>query len=186
MDTDTANPIERALALALAAHRGQMRKGGDIPYILHPIEIALTLSRAGCEEATVCAGFLHDALEDTSMEIDTIRTELGDRVAELVAFATEPEHRTLPWRQRKQHTVDLVGRTEDREALLLLLADKTANLGSIERDRERLGIRVWDRFHAGREQQAWYYTRLAEAFSRRLGDHDLYREYAAIVDRLFG
>lgn len=182
---DTAK-IEQALALALKAHRGQVRKGSDTPYIMHPIEVGLILSQAGLSDEAICAGFLHDILEDTDMDIGRVRNLLGDRVAALVEFMTEPEHDTRPWDQRKQHTIELASRTEDREKLLLLLADKLANIRSVQRDQKRLGIRIWDRFNAGKERQAWYYAGLGEALRPRLTDHPLYGEYSRIVDDLFG
>ena len=180
-----SNRIEEALALALNAHRGQVRKGSDTPYIMHPIEVGLILSQAGCSEDAVCAGFLHDILEDTGMDIGEVRSILGDRVAALIDFMTEPEHHTRPWEQRKHHTIGLASRTGDREKLLLLLADKLANIRSIQRDKKRLGSGIWDRFNAGRDQQAWYYKSLGKAFEPSLKDHPLYGEYSRIVSDLF-
>lgn len=185
MDKETTGMIESAMALALNAHRGQVRKGGHIPYIMHPIEVGLILSQAGCRDETICAGFLHDILEDTSMDIGLVKAELGERVKELIEFMTEPEHDARPWKQRKQHTIDLVSQTEDQEKLLLLLADKLANVRSIERDRQRLGCRIWDRFNEGKEQQEWYYTSLATALYPRLAQHTLYEEYETITNSLF-
>jgi (p)ppGpp synthase/HD superfamily hydrolase len=182
---DTVHPIEKALALALTAHQGQKRKGGGTPYILHPIEVGLLLSQAGASDESVCAGFLHDILEDTGMDIAKVRDLLGERVADLVGFMTEPEHNTLPWEQRKQHTIELVSRTEDPEKLLLLLSDKLSNLRSIRRDQNRLGSKIWDRFNAGKDRQAWYYKSIAKAIQPRLGEHPLYGEYDQILRDLF-
>ena len=182
MDT---TKIEQALALALKAHQGQVRKGSGAPYIMHPVEVGLILSQAGLSDEAVCAGFLHDILEDTDMDIGRVRDLLGDRVAALIEFMTEPEHDTRPWEQRKRHTIELAAQTEDREKLLLLLADKLANIRSVKRDEKRLGGGIWDRFNAGKERQAWYYKSLGEALAPKLGDHPLYGEYNRIVDDLF-
>jgi len=180
------NKIEQALTLALEAHQGQIRKGSDTPYIMHPIEVGLMLSHAGLSDEAVCAGFLHDILEDTDMDIERIRESLGQHVTELIDFMTEPGHDTRPWDQRKRHTIELASRTEDAEKLLLLLADKLANIRSVQRDRRRIGSRIWDCFSAGRDRQAWYYKSLGEALLPKIGDHPLYREYSEIVSDLFG
>jgi len=182
MDT---TKIEQALAMALKAHQGQVRKGSGAPYIMHPVEVGLILSQAGLSDEAVCAGFLHDILEDTDMDIGRVRDLLGDRVAALIEFMTEPEHDTRPWNQRKRHTIELASETRDREKLLLLLADKLANIRSIKRDQEGLGARIWDRFNTGKEQQKWYYESLGEALKPGLKDHPLYGEYSRIVSDLF-
>lgn len=185
MEQHATGMIEKALVLALEAHQGQRRKGSDTPYIMHSIEVGLLLSQAGCSDDAVCAGFLHDILEDTPMDIDLVKRKLGERVAELIEFMTEPEHNTRPWEQRKQHTIEMVSHTEDREKLLLLLADKLANIRSIQRDQKYLGSGIWDRFNAGKEKQAWYYKSLGDALRPKLGEHPFYKEYSQIVDSLF-
>ena len=56
----------QARAVATRAHAGQKRKGTDRPYILHPEQVAAALARHyPSDEALICAGYLHDALEDT-------------------------------------------------------------------------------------------------------------------------
>jgi hypothetical protein len=58
--------IERAIALAIRAHDAQVRKGdGQLPYVVHPVTVALILSRYTGDEDTIIAGLLHDTLEDT-------------------------------------------------------------------------------------------------------------------------
>ena len=46
-------------------HRGQTRKGSDLPYLVHPFAVAMILDRLGFDEDVVIAGLLHDAVEDT-------------------------------------------------------------------------------------------------------------------------
>ncbi|MCS5671237.1 MAG: HD domain-containing protein, partial [Acidimicrobiales bacterium] len=55
--------IERAYAVALAAHVGQTRKSGE-PYINHPMSVATIVARQGLDDVTVAAALLHDAVED--------------------------------------------------------------------------------------------------------------------------
>ncbi|MBN1826192.1 MAG: bifunctional (p)ppGpp synthetase/guanosine-3',5'-bis(diphosphate) 3'-pyrophosphohydrolase [Candidatus Eisenbacteria bacterium] len=173
--------IERAIHFAIEAHGGQIRKGSSTPYYWHPLGVGRLLAEEGCGEQTVAAGILHDVLEDTAATVDHLREHFGETVARIVAGASEPD-KSLPWEERKEGTLRaLPGASE--EVRLVFAADKLDNLRSIESDRERLGEEVWDRFHRGREKQAWYHR---EA-SRILGDgHPLLAALARQVDRVFG
>ena len=157
-----------AIEFAAAAHRGQYRKGTMIPYLLHPLSVARTVIEAGCPEHVVAAAILHDIVEDTSHTVEEIRGRFGGRVAELVEACSEPNHRQDCWEARKQHTVDLLAATTDQELLMVAVADKLDNIGSVRDDLALRGELTWKRFNRGRDQQAWYYRALSGAFSRRM------------------
>jgi len=60
--------IEHAIITTITAHAHQKRKAGEpTPYAAHPIHVGLFLQKAGLDEDTVVAGFLHDILEDTKV-----------------------------------------------------------------------------------------------------------------------
>ncbi len=156
-----------ALDFAVRAHRGQFRKATRVPYITHPLRVAEILIRLDCPQPLVIAALLHDTVEDTPVTLDEVRRAFGTEVAALVNALSEPEHDTAPWEQRKQHTIAFL-RTAPEEVLLVACADKLDNLRSIQDDLLTLGERVWERFNAPREAQAWYYRRLAAVFTERL------------------
>lgn len=158
--------LHRTIEFAAKAHEGQQRKGGDIPYFAHPCEVALTLALSGCDEETICAGLLHDTVEDTAVTLAEIAQRFGEGVAELVAFDSEDKSRS--WTERKQRTIADVLSCEDRRRLMVTLADKLANMVSIAEDYKKLGDGVWARFNSSKEQQHWYYRSLVEAFLQRL------------------
>ena len=79
----------RALQWARELHAGQVREVDRAEFILHPLEVGALLSGRGFEDDVVAAGLLHDAVEDTDVEIDEIRARLGERVAHIVAAMTE-------------------------------------------------------------------------------------------------
>ena len=56
--------INHALAFAAKHHDQQVRKGTRLPYLTHPANVAIILTRYGCDETTVVAGILHDVIED--------------------------------------------------------------------------------------------------------------------------
>ena len=67
--------ISYALEWAARAHRGQVRKGSSVPYLVHPLNVAKILIHQGCEEDLVIAGLLHDTVEDTTVEDTDVEQE---------------------------------------------------------------------------------------------------------------
>ena len=111
--------IHKAIEFATLKHQGQTRKGTDIPYIVHPIEVMQILTASGCEEDIIIAGILHDTLEDTNTEREEIVEAFGARVAELVAHESEDKSVSkppsigcasalMPWRYARSLTNSLI------------------------------------------------------------------------------
>lgn len=149
----------RAIEFAARAHRTQVRKGSDTPYISHPYSVGLMLARAGFDAEVVAAGILHDTIEDTPVTLDEIREEFGDRVASIVEGCTEPD-RAASWEERKEHTIEYL-RTATHEVRSVACADKLHNLSTVADEYRGLGDAIWGRFKRGRAQQEWYYRSLA-------------------------
>lgn len=158
--------IFEAIEFAVHAHRGHIRKGTEIPYIFHPLNVGMRLLEFGCSEVVVVAGILHDTLEDTPTTFEDIRTRFGDEAANLVSSVSEPD-KTDTWENRKKHTLMSL-ETASKEVLLVALADKIDNIQSIRRALEWEGDEVWERFNRPKESQAWYYQSLVDVFRRRL------------------
>ena len=54
--TAYSDALDRALIVAARAHRHQVRKGGsggagDVPYVQHPVHVAILLLKHGLDEA---------------------------------------------------------------------------------------------------------------------------------------
>ena len=146
--------LEEAIRVAATAHGDQKRKGTEIPYITHPMSVAIILSQAGYAEEVLAAAVLHDTIEDTHLTLDEIRLLFGHRVAAIVEGCSETD-RDLPWEERKQHTLEHL-KTASREIRAVSCADKLHNARSILADKRAVGEQVWDRFNRGRDQQKWY------------------------------
>ena len=67
--------IDAALRFAAAAHHEDVRKGTQIPYVMHPFHVGLILDRHGFSEDVVVAGILHDVLEDPDYEAGLYRRD---------------------------------------------------------------------------------------------------------------
>ena len=156
-----------AIELAARAHHGQVRKGTEIPYIVHPLAVAGILIHANCAEHLVIAGILHDTLEDTLVTLEEIRSQFGQEVADLVAALSEPDKKS-PWEERKAHTIQYLGDKATDDVLLVAVADKLDNMRAIHEGLESAGEAFWLRFNRPRENQKWYYQRLAGVFERRI------------------
>jgi (p)ppGpp synthase/HD superfamily hydrolase len=179
--------IDQAIELAARAHRGQVRKGTDTPYVAHPYAVGMSLARAGCDDEVVVAGILHDTVEDTHITLEELRAQFGARVASIVEGCTEP-HREESWEARKEHTLAYLP-AAPRDIRLVALADKLHNARSILTDLKANGEGVWSRFKRARSQQAWYYRGLVEALcAPRAGEEPLpfCAEFRQVVKELFG
>ena len=169
--------IHEAIIFAALAHEGQKRKGTDVPYIVHPFEVAQILTKAGASESVICAGLLHDTVEDTEVTLEEIRQKFGGEVAEMVSVMTEDK--SLSWEERKQKAVENVNGEMPRQTKLLICADKLSNLRSIQKDRDQVGEEVWSRFRRGKEKQRWYYASMIQ----RLADLSVCEMYLEMKGR---
>jgi (p)ppGpp synthase/HD superfamily hydrolase len=176
---------DRALKLAARAHRDQLRKGTDTPYIAHPVHVSVLLLRHGFGEDLAIAGLLHDVVEDCDTTVAELAAEFGPEVARLVEAVSEQKTQDgaeLPWQQRKEAKLALLsGGGPDVAALKL--ADTLHNARSIIADLRAQGADVWRRFKGSPEQTIWYYRQVLAGASSALGDHALARELEqAIVE----
>jgi (p)ppGpp synthase/HD superfamily hydrolase len=160
--------LDKALRWAAECHRGQTRKGSDVPYFQHVVAVALVLDRAGFDEDVVIAGLLHDVVEDTQTTLDEVAARFGPEVAETVRYCseikTDASGKKRPWLDRKRDHLEAL-REAPLSARAVVLADKLHNLISIELDL-RQGRPVWSQFHAERDQVLWYYGAAIETCGR--------------------
>lgn len=85
--------FSRALIFATTCHAeaGQLRKFTGEPYIVHPIDVAMTLKRFGIvDEVVLAAAVLHDVVEDTEATLDAVTALFGPDVARLVDQVSNP------------------------------------------------------------------------------------------------
>jgi (p)ppGpp synthase/HD superfamily hydrolase len=156
-----------AIELAARAHHHQVRKGTEIPYIVHPLAVASILIRVNSPEPVVIAALLHDVIEDTPVTVREILAQFGPEVADLVIALSEPD-KTAPWENRKTHTIDYLEKMANDDVLIVALADKLDNIRAIREGLESDGEKFWERFNRPKENQRWYYERLESVFSTRI------------------
>lgn len=178
--------LNKAIIYAVEKHAGQLRKGTQIPYIVHPMEVLALLNEMRADMTVIIAGVLHDTVEDTSATIDDIIREFGEDVAELVGNHTEDKSKT--WFQRKSQGLrELAEGSFDLKCLVL--ADKLSNVRNMYRDYMIEGDEYWDRFNAPFEKQAWYYNGAVKAMEELKDNENTavrYNEFKDIVEKTFG
>jgi len=169
---------DAALALAARAHRDQLRKGTDLPYIAHPVHVSIILIRHGFGEDLAIAGLLHDVVEDTDTSLALIAAEFGDAVARLVEAVSETkaaDGATLPWEQRKAEKLAHL-QTAGPDVAALKAADAIHNLRSIIADLRSAGPAVWERFKRGPGPTLGYYHAILDPVRTKLGTHPIVAE----------
>jgi (p)ppGpp synthase/HD superfamily hydrolase len=161
--------IERAMRVSIAAHDGQLRKGTEgVPYVVHPMHVAMMLARWGLEEDVIVAGLLHDVVEDCeAWTRERVQQEFGAHVASIVAQLTEDK--SLAWEERKRWAVEHVPHMSP-EAASVKAVDKLHNLQSLLEDLRRSPDpeQVWSKFRGGREQTIQHARELVAALCTRI------------------
>jgi len=123
--------IIKAYEFASLKHKDQRRKDpSKSPYINHPIQVASLLSQAGVTNPEIiCAGILHDTIEDTQTTFQELVNEFGPNIAKMVMECTDDK--SLPKVTRKQDQINHAY-SISYGAKLVKLADKYANLSDIQ------------------------------------------------------
>ena len=181
--TDDRTVLERnellneAIRFAVEAHAGQLRKGSDMPYVVHAMEVLSILAAISGDIELLMAGVLHDCIEDGLLPDGNggmrpvtradIAERFGERTADLVA--AHSEDKDMSWEERKTLALQELEAADD-DLQNLILADKLSNMRAIARDFKAVGDDLWKRFHAPKEKQSWYYSESIDAMDRRQYD----------------
>ncbi len=138
--------VRRAFELAREAHRYQTRKSG-VPYIIHPLIVTQTLARLKMDLPTICAGLLHDVIEDTPVTYEELESQFDTEIAQLVAGVTKlgenvKELRTLQYTSEGELTYEqqnlaslvnlFLAMASDLRVIIIKLADRLHNLNTLQ------------------------------------------------------
>lgn len=161
-----------ALRFAVEVHEGDVRKGTEIPYVSHLLQVAGLVLEFGGNEDQAIGGLLHDAAEDAGGEamLLRIRQEFGEIVESIVRensdSITDSKAEKAPWRERKEKYIAGIA-SKSQSALLVSICDKIHNVRSLVSDSCLLGESHWERFNASKEDSLWYYHALSNEFGIR-------------------
>lgn len=181
--------LDRAIVFAVQAHAGTERRGKGFPYIVHPMEAVEIVATMTPDQELLAATALHDTVEDTDVTVEQIRAEFGDRIASLVASESdtpvEGVSQEESWHIRKQAAIDRLA-AASHDAKIVALGDKLSNMRAIARDYAMQGDDLWNLFRVkDRKDHEWHYRGLAASL-RELQDTFTYKEFAQLIDQVFG
>lgn len=136
--------IEKAYRFADQKHEGQVRKSGD-PYISHCIGVAEILSELQAGPITICAGLLHDTIEDTPTTKEEIEKEFGKEVAVLVEALTKvtrlSDYKNVEF-TAENHRKIFVAMAKDVRVIIVKLADRLHNMRTLQFQPREKQIRI--------------------------------------------
>ncbi|MCQ2061267.1 MAG: HD domain-containing protein, partial [Fibrobacter sp.] len=181
--------LDKAIIFAVNAHKGTERRGKGFPYIVHPLEAVEIVSTLTKDQELLAAAALHDTVEDTSVTVEDIRREFGDRVAKIVEEESDKFIEGLSeedsWHIRKEAAINRL-KNASRDAKIVAMGDKLSNARAILRDHKEIGDKVWDLFHTkDPAEHEWHYRGLADALIDLVGSH-AYTEFAKAINEIFG
>ncbi len=127
------NIIRKAYKFAEEKHKGQIRQSGE-DYIFHPLCTAMILTTVSADCDTICAGLLHDVIEDCDVTKQELEEEFNADIARLVDgvskiskmhFSTENEALIEYYKKI------IVGMSEDVRVIIIKLADRLHNMRTL-------------------------------------------------------
>ena len=126
--------LRRAYLFSAREHKGQKRASGE-SYLVHPLEVANILADMRLDAVSVSTGLLHDVVEDTLVDVDTIRNYFGEEVANLVGGLTKIAQISNVSREEQQAEnvrKMLLAMINDVRVVLVKLADRLHNMRTLQ------------------------------------------------------
>lgn len=131
---DEIEIVKKAYKIAEEAHASQKRESGE-PYIIHPLNVCMNLTKFKADGASLCAGLLHDVVEDTDYTLEDIRRLFNDDVAFLVDGVTKISN--LHYNTKDEATNANIRRlinslNDDVRIIIIKLCDRLHNMQTLE------------------------------------------------------
>ena len=126
--------ISKAYNFAKEKHEGQFRKSGE-PYFSHCFAVACILADMHCGPQTICAGLLHDVMEDCGVDYQTIETEFDKDIATLVEALTKISGLKLTDQKEYEatnHRKIFIAMAKDIRVIIVKLVDRLHNVRTLQ------------------------------------------------------
>jgi (p)ppGpp synthase/HD superfamily hydrolase len=194
--TGYSDRINHALAYAAKHHDRQVRKGTRLPYLTHPANVAIILTRYQRDETSVVAGILQDVVEDCVRDAYTaemLEQRIGDKfgqdvLATVLAVTTRrlgDDGTELAHDERRDDYLERLADAPE-SARWVCAADKLHKTCSILSDLRRTiePDSVWNRFTGGRDSKVRWYRRVYERLKGVGFTGEIMPEFEAAVTEL--
>jgi guanosine-3',5'-bis(diphosphate) 3'-pyrophosphohydrolase len=126
--------IRRAYMFSALHHKGQKRASGE-PYLVHPLEVANILADMRLDEVSVSTGLLHDVVEDTLVDLESIKSYFGPEITLLVDGLTKiAQISNLSKEKQQAENVRkmVLAMITDVRVVLIKLADRLHNMRTMQ------------------------------------------------------
>ena len=133
-NSDELEIIKKAYLYAEDLHSGQVRQSGE-PYIIHPLSVAYILAEMHADRDTICAGLLHDTMEDTNITKEDIAHDFNQSIANLVDGVTKLAKMNFSSKQDQNmaNTRKIITSiTDDVRTIIIKLADRLHNMRTLQ------------------------------------------------------
>lgn len=126
--------ITKAFNLAKEKHEGQVRNSGEA-YIIHPVEVSIILASLEMDDETICAGLMHDVLEDTDYTREQMVNEFGEEITALVDGVTKLKN--LQYKTKEEAQIESIRKmvlamANDIRVIIIKLSDRLHNMRTLE------------------------------------------------------
>lgn len=177
--------IKKALYFAAEKHDGQYRKGGRIPFIVHPVLVAFNVLTYTNDEEIVSAAILHDVLEDcTDVSVTLLQKEFGERITQLVcevSLTQDEKNKYASWKEKKEAYLVKI-KNASRNALIIVASDKMNNMQAYFEALQNKGDAIARHFGGTPDEYHWYYTEIANILTAKLDEHPITQGYITILN----
>lgn len=126
--------IKRVYIFSATVHKGQLRYSGE-PYLIHPLEVANILVDLKMDVYTICAGLLHDTIEDTLTTLGEIEKFFGKNIAFLVDGVTKIAKLSFNSAQEQEAETFrkmILAMAKDIRVIIIKLADRLHNMRTLD------------------------------------------------------
>jgi len=126
--------LQKAYVFSAQAHKGQTRLSGE-PYLLHPLEVAYTLTKMNLDIPSIVAGLLHDTVEDSYVSKKEVEEHFGKEIADLVDGVTKISK--IPVKSTEEAKGEnlrkmILAMSKDIRVILVKLADRFHNMKTLQ------------------------------------------------------
>ncbi|MES3032149.1 MAG: HD domain-containing protein [Patescibacteria group bacterium] len=173
------NYIKKALYFAAQKHNGQFRRIGNLPYIVHPTEVAFDVSKYTDDEEIISAAFLHDVLEDCAVSVDTLKKEFNSRIAKIVKEISFTGEKKLSWKENQEVYLQKI-QNASKEALIIVAVDKMNNIQDYFHTLKNEKKKLKNLFFGTPEEYIWFYDNIQDILISKLGRQPIVKKYQKI------
>jgi len=168
LEPEQVNQVRRAYFYAEQAHDGQFRRSGEA-YVTHPLAVAGILADMRLDHHGLMAAMLHDVIEDTAIDKESICEQFGETVAELVdgvSKLSQMDAHSKAEAQAQNFQKMALAMSRDIRVILVKLADRLHNMRT-------LGVMPQEKIRRIARETLEFYAPIAA----RLGMHSIRVEF---------